>query len=113
VTQADLQEQFDFLLRVAAVQADARATAGRVAQALARASGQPGGEASVRTLRGLQSALVTAGGPYPQPMLVDQLSSVARMAGAADMKIGRSLFGYLEELTKRLEGIKGELEKAK
>ncbi|RPJ70450.1 MAG: hypothetical protein EHM24_15500 [Acidobacteria bacterium] len=111
VTQADLEEQFDFLLQVAAAQADARATAARVAQAVSRVAGQPGKEAAAKTLRNLQAALVTAGGAYPQPMLIDQLSSVARMAGAADMKIGRSLFGYLEELKKRLDGIKGEFEK--
>ena len=111
VTQADLEEQFDFLQQVAAVAADARATAARVAQAIGAV--QPGNEAAVKRLRELQAALVTASGPYPQPMLIDQLSSVARMAGAADMKIGRSLFGYLAELKTRLEGIKGELEKGR
>ena len=113
VTQADLEEQFYFLLQAAAVAADARATAAGVAQAISRVSGQPGSDAATKTLRGLQAALVTASGPYPQPMLIDQLSSVSRMAGSADMKIGRSLFVYLAELKKTLEGIKGELEKLK
>ena len=108
VTQADLEEQLDFLLQAAAASADARATAARLAQAISRVSSQPGSDAATKTLRGLQAALVTASGPYPQPMLIDQLSSVSRMAGSADMKIGRSLFVYLAELKKKLEGIKGE-----
>ena len=52
---------------------------------------------------------MTASGPYPQPMLIDQLGSIARMAGSADQKIGRSTFDYLEELTKELARIKSEL----
>jgi hypothetical protein len=44
-------------------------------------------------------------------MLIDQLSSISRMAGSADQKVGRSTFEYLEELRKRLTAIKAEAKK--
>jgi photosystem II stability/assembly factor-like uncharacterized protein len=107
VTTADLQEQFDLLRRIQAVSADARATVARITLAL-EAFSHGGNSAAVDRLIALRAKLVTAGGAYPEPMLIDQLSSIARMAGSADQKVGRSAFEYLAELEKELAEIKTE-----
>jgi photosystem II stability/assembly factor-like uncharacterized protein len=103
VTQADLEEQLDLLLRVQAAASDARRVAAAISASLDQLAAQSGTEAE--RLRTLRARLVTAGGPYPQPMLIDQLASVARMAGSADQKVGRSAFEYFEELRRELEEI--------
>jgi photosystem II stability/assembly factor-like uncharacterized protein len=108
VTIADLQEQFDLLRRIAAVSADARETAAKIAGAIRTLSAAGGDTAKVGALQALHAKLVTAGGAYPTPMLIDQLSNIARMAGSADQKVGRSAFGYLAELEKKLAAIKAE-----
>ena len=48
---------------------------------------------------------MTAGGNYPQPMLIDQLSNVWRMANQADQRPGRDAFVRLEDLRVELAGI--------
>ncbi|HEX7486279.1 MAG TPA: hypothetical protein VF332_09015, partial [Vicinamibacterales bacterium] len=111
VTIADLQEQLDLLRQVQATSSEARGAAATIARAIERLSAAGGNDANVASLKSLQSKLVTAGGPYPQPMLIDQLSSIARMAGSADQKVGRSTFEYLEELRKRLTAIQAEAKK--
>jgi hypothetical protein len=105
VTIADLQEQFDLLRRIQAVSADARDTARAIELAMVAKRSVSGAAAS---LEALHAKLVTAGGAYPEPMLIDQLSNVARMAGSADQKVGRSAFEYLAELEKELAVIKAE-----
>jgi hypothetical protein len=111
VTIADLQEQLDLLRQVQAASSEAREAAATVARAIERLSAAGGNNATVASLKSLQSKLVTADGPYPQPMLIDQLSSISRMAGSADQKVGRSTFEYLEELRKRLTAIQAEAKK--
>jgi hypothetical protein len=111
VTIADLQEQFDLLRRIQAVSADARETVVKIARVIERLSAAGGNDAAVASLGALRTKLVTAGGPYPQPMLIDQLSGIARMAGSADQKVGRSAFEYLDELEKSLAAIKAEAAK--
>ncbi len=108
VTIADLQEQFDLLQRIQAASTDARETASRIAAAVKALSAAGGGTAKIGALSALRAKLVTAGGAYPTPMLIDQLSSIARMAGSADQKVGRSAFQYLAELEKQLAEIKTE-----
>jgi hypothetical protein len=109
VTQADLEEQLTLLLRVQAATSDARATAATIAASIDRLSAQPGNDAAVARLRALRGRIVTAPGAYPQPMLLDQLSSIARMAGSADQKVGRSVFDYIEELRTQLADIQASL----
>ena len=74
----------------------------------ARVASAGGNSTAVAPLEALRARLVTAGGAYPEPMLVDQLSNIARMAGSADQKVGRSAFEYLAELEKELAAIKTE-----
>jgi photosystem II stability/assembly factor-like uncharacterized protein len=90
VTQADLEEQTTFLLKVRDAMAEARALAAMVRE----------------SHKDLHAKLVTAEGPYPQPMLIDQLSNIARMVGQADQKIGKEAQTRLDDLLKELAQIK-------
>ena len=110
VTQADLEEQFNLLVGIQETAGQARQTAARAASALDRLP--PSDTPRAEALRSILSELVTEDGPYPQPMLIDQLSGLARMAGSADMKVGRSAFEYLEELRGRLSALQADLARA-
>ncbi len=112
ITQADLEEQLDLVLRVQRTIAEARAAAADIARAVETLTPRAGSDATAGRLKQLRARLVTAPGPYPQPMLIDQLSSIARMAGSADQKVGRSAFDYFEELKTELAAIKAEAERA-
>ncbi len=111
VTQADLEEQFRLLVRIQETAARARDLAARATAALDRLSAA-GDTRGVEAIRSILSQLVTAGGPYPQPMLIDQLSGLARMADSADMRVGRSTLEYLEELAARLAALEADLPRA-
>jgi hypothetical protein len=105
----DLEEQLSLLLRVQETMTEARTTAATISGAIERLAGAGRPESEVTALKDLRARLVTASGAYPQPMLIDQLASIARMAGSADQKVGRSAFEYLEELRRELTRIKSEL----
>ena len=105
VTVADLREQLTFLLAVREATADGRKLVQQIEQALRKS---PGGEEE-KKLRAMRARLVTAPGAYPQPMLLDQLGSISRMAGAADRRIGRSAIEYLDQLRKELAEMKTAL----
>ncbi|MBK9314423.1 MAG: hypothetical protein IPM55_09300 [Acidobacteria bacterium] len=59
----------------------------------------------------LLDRVVTAGGIYPQPMLIDQFSNLSRMINQADQKIGRSAFEFYDDLMKEMNSIRGELDR--
>lgn len=105
VTLLDLREQFNLLVAVRETSSEAR----KLAQKLDAALRQTKDEPSKQKLQTLRSKLVTAPGTYPQPMLIDQLSSLARMAGAADRKVGRSAISHHKVLKKQLADLKAEL----
>jgi photosystem II stability/assembly factor-like uncharacterized protein len=99
VTQADLIEQLTLNLQLR----DALAEARKLVQQIDEALKQPGGsEASMARLREMRQQLVTAPGAYPQPMLIDQLQALARMANGADRKVGRSAVQHFQVLRKQL-----------
>jgi hypothetical protein len=108
VTQANLQEQLDLLLKVRDAIAEARALGAKLAAA--RQAAQPG-SAGARTLQALVDRVVTAEIVYPQPMLIDQLSNIARMAGQADQKVGRDAFVRFDDLKKELAAVKADAAK--
>jgi photosystem II stability/assembly factor-like uncharacterized protein len=90
VTQTDLEDQMAFLLKVRDATAEARALA-----AMVRESNKE-----------LHAKLVTADGSYPQPMLIDQLSNIARMVGQADQKVGKEAQMRFDDLMKELARIR-------
>ncbi len=121
VTQADLVEQQNFLLKVRDAIADARAMQRRLDQAMKAANVKPAAAPGPGQTPGtitydspLQRAyarLVTAPPPYPQPMLIDQLSNVARMAGQSDQKVGRDAYLRFDDLLKELTALKADVDK--
>ena len=58
----------------------------------------------------LRAKLVTAGGNYPQPMLINQISSIWRMANQADQRPGRDAFVRLDDLRAELAAIEKQVE---
>jgi len=108
VTQADLQEQLDLALKVRDAIADARALGSKLVAA--RQAAQQG-TASARALQTLVDRVVTADVVYPQPMLAEQLSNIARMIGQADQKVGRDAFIRFEDLMKEMAAVMAEAAK--
>ena len=108
VTQADLQEQLDLSLKLRDAIADARALGSKLTAA--RQSAQPGA-ANAKALQALVERVVTADVVYPQPMLIDQLSNIARMIGQADQKVGRDAFVRFDDLMKEMAAVKAEAAK--
>jgi len=108
VTQADLQGQLDLGLKVRDAIDEARALAAKMTGA--RQAMRVDSAAS-KQLQALIGRVVTADIVYPQPMLIDQLSNVARMIGQADQKVGRDAFVRVDDLLKEMAAIKAELAK--
>ena len=108
VTQADLQEQLDLALKVRDAIAEARALGSKLVAA--HQAAQPG-SGNAKALQALVDRVVTASVVYPQPMLADQLSNIARMIGQADQKIGRDAFVRFDDLMKEMAAVKAEAAK--
>jgi hypothetical protein len=62
--------------------------------------------ARAKSAQAMLDRLVTASIVYPTPMLIDQLSNIARMAGQADQKPGRDAFQRFDDLMKEFAAIK-------
>jgi hypothetical protein len=105
VTQAHLQEQLDFNLKLIATMNDAR----QLANALAAAAKEKGSSDDAKPLREAHARFVTAGGAYPQPMLIDQLANIYRMTNAADQRIGRDAIARYDDLLKEFAALKAEV----
>jgi len=107
VTQSDLVAQVSLSFKVQDVLNSARATSERIREA--RSSGRLTRSQNEK-LDALQVQLVTAGGRYPQPMLIDQISYLYSMLGRADQKPGRDAYQRYDELNASLSKILSELE---
>jgi hypothetical protein len=103
VTQADLQEQLDLALKLRNAIAEARALGAKLVAA--RQAMRPDA-ANAKALQALVDRVVTADIVYPQPMLADQLSNIARMIGQADQKVGRDAFIRYDDLMKEMAAVK-------
>lgn len=103
VTQADLAEQLRLSLQIRDLLSEARREASRLSEALARS-----GAEKKEALQQLHAQLVTASGPYPQPMLIDQLGYLYQMVNGADRKVGRSAFDFFQVLERELAAVKKE-----
>ena len=71
-----------------------------------------GDQAAAKKLQELLGKVVTATGIYPQPMLIEQLSNIARMIGQADQKVGKDALIRYEDLMKEMAAIKTALDAA-
>ena len=77
-------------------------------EARRRAPGPQPDAANAKALQALVDRVVTADVVYPQPMLIDQLSNIARMIGQADQKVGRDAFIRFDDLMKEMAAVKAE-----
>lgn len=105
VTQTDLVAQESLGLRIR----DIRSAASRLAERIkvAMESSKISSKKRER-LSALYAKLVTAEGPYPQPMLLDQISYLSSMLNRADQKPGRDAYVRFDELNKELSGYLSE-----
>ncbi len=102
VTQQDLDEQADLLLKVRDAIVAGRQLAERLRAAKTAAAGDA---ARSRAIDEVLARLVTAPIVYPQPMLIDQLSNIQRMLGSADQKPGRDAWQRYDDLMKEWAAI--------
>ncbi|MGH9767936.1 MAG: hypothetical protein ACREAB_10925, partial [Blastocatellia bacterium] len=109
VTIADLREQLQLLLKIRETAAEARRVAQQLDEAIKRLGSQNDAADRVAKLQAVRARLITAPGPYPQPMLIDQLSSLSQMAGSSDRRVGRSALEYFEVLKDQLAAIKADV----
>lgn len=96
VTQADLEQQLAFNLQLRNTISEARFAASRI-EAAQKAGNAP--EAVVAAGRQFESA----GGAYPQPMLLNQLEYLYSMTTSADQKLGGDAFTRYAELRAELD----------
>ncbi|MEW6322354.1 MAG: hypothetical protein AB1635_14840 [Acidobacteriota bacterium] len=121
LTQADLEAQVAFQLKVRDAQSDARRLQQAIEQAMQKAGVRPPAPAPAgvrpmdlkfdHPLQRLWAQLVDMPGPYPQPMLQNQLANVARMIGQADQKIGQDAVDRYNDLLKALNALQTEFQK--
>ncbi len=109
VTVADLQEQLQLLLKIRETTVEARRVAQQLDEAIKRLGSQNEAADRVAKLQAVRARLVTAPGPYPQPMLIDQFGGLSQMAGGADRRVGRSALEYFDVLKEQLAAIKTEV----
>jgi hypothetical protein len=118
VTQADLDDQVVFLLKVRDAISDARRLQQSVEEAMKKA-GVAGLPAAVpgstpaqlkpaHPLQGLLAKIVDQSGIYPQPMLLAQFQNVQRMVGQADQKVGRDAVERFNDLLRQLQALQTE-----
>jgi hypothetical protein len=125
ITQADLVEQQNFLLKLRDAQAEAARLRTRVQQAMQKAGVQPPpspgpgespfrrapGSPSLHPLQTLWARLVSPTGTYEQGMLIDQLGNIGRAENGADQKVGAESRRRLDDLLKEMKAIDAELAK--
>jgi photosystem II stability/assembly factor-like uncharacterized protein len=114
VTDAVIDEQTKLLLEIREKVTDTRAVLQKLTEARTKiqADKTPAGPARLKELDAVIARIQTAGGAYPQPMLIDQFAAVARMLGQADQKPGRDAYERFGDLGRELEAVKIEAVKA-
>ena len=116
MTQADFQEQYDLCVKVQELQSRARILVNHVDSLWKpledKAEGR-GQKAKVRekieVLGQIKSQLVTAIGPYPQPMLSNQIGYLMSMISRVDQKPGKDAYLRYDELKQKLEKLEVSL----
>ncbi len=116
LTIADYREQYDICTKVMKLQADARQLTRQVdtmynplrkkldaGEKMSRKEKQ-----TLEMLTPIRSRLVTGSGPYPQPMLNDQIGYLLSMISGVDQKPGRDAWIRLDELTAEVGILKKE-----
>ena len=110
VSGADLEDQLRFNLQLRDAITAARIAAFRLMEARDRIGKPNQAAARIKQVEALLSRLVTAGGPYPQPMLIDQLLYIYRMTNQADQRIGHDASIRFADLSKELAAVLAEVQ---
>ncbi len=121
VTQAELDEQFQFLIKVRDALTEARRLGQKIDDAMKKAGVSPPTAATpgvkamdekfAHPLQKVWAQLNNLPGIYPQPMLLDQLQNVQRMVGQADQKVGKDAVDRFNDLMKELQTLQAEVQK--
>jgi hypothetical protein len=111
VSLADLKELLELQTKLGVAAADARRAAARLRDARNKLKEDNANAASLKAVDALEARLVTAGGSYPQQMLIDQIANVSRMLGQADQKPGKDAWLRYEDVRRELDGVLAEVEK--
>jgi len=107
VTEADLREQYELGLTIAALVTEANEVAARVQAGAGKATGE-----AAEAFAALRERMVDDPvGSYPKPMLLNQVRYLSGMVGRADQKPGRDAYTRLEQLRAELTDIVRELER--
>jgi photosystem II stability/assembly factor-like uncharacterized protein len=112
VTAADLEQQFRFNLQLRDAISAARIAAFRLKEVHDRIRDTNRSPDRSRRVEALLARLATAGGPYPQPMLIDQLLYIYRMTNQSDQKIGHDASIRFADLSKELAAILADVQTA-
>ena len=110
VTDAMIAEQTRLLLDIRQRVGEARSVLQKLneSRVKAQADNRAAGGTKVKAIDAVIAKIQTAGGAYPQPMLIDQFANVSRMLGQADQKPGRDAYERFNDLVKELEAVKAE-----
>ena len=113
VTDAMIAEQTKLLLDIQKSVGEARSVLTKLNEARVKAQldGSAAGATKLKAIDAAIAKIQTAGGSYPQPMLLDQFANVSRMLGQADQKPGRDAYERYNDLVKELEAVKSEAAK--
>jgi len=102
VVAADLEEQLRFNLQLRDAITAARTAAFRLSEARDKMHKSGRDAERLKQVETLLARLVTPGGPYPKPMLTDQLLYVYRMTTQSDQKIGHDASIRFADLSKEM-----------
>ncbi|MGH7466719.1 MAG: hypothetical protein ACRENP_01915 [Longimicrobiales bacterium] len=109
ITAADLVEQFEHNVRMAALVNDVNAAVSRVRQAQQRASA---GTPQRAEIDALAAKLLTEPVRYGKPGVQAHITYLRGMTNAVDMKIGRDAIARYQVLRKELDAITAEINRA-
>ena len=110
MTQADFVEQFELCLKVQELMGEARSFKAEVDSLLKDMVEDKGKKTHIgekeKVLKGIKAELDNASGPYPQNMLLSQISYLNGMISRADQKPGKDAYIRYEELKQWLTDLR-------
>ncbi|MCJ7680511.1 MAG: hypothetical protein MUP70_07290 [Candidatus Aminicenantes bacterium] len=113
VTISDLRAQEQLLLKIADLRTASNVVLKDVKTKIqavesAERSGETRNRRLLASLHDIRSRLETADGPYPQPKIIDQISSLYGMLSQADQKPGKDAWERYDELLKAVKSCRDE-----
>jgi hypothetical protein len=113
LTAADLQEQFDFNVRMQGMVAAVGGLVTDVRQAVAQAKGAGGDPAKAAALQAVLDTLLDAPVRYGRPGLQTHIGYLSRMTTNVDMKVGRDALARADVLQKDLDAARAAFARAR